>query len=78
MCCLLSTLSKQWLFLYVSFRPQKLHLPAVSENVLMENVDIFQKNGFDFLIDEDGMKRKDNLERDAKRSKIYNLLRTER
>ncbi|CAL8283710.1 unnamed protein product [Merluccius merluccius] len=33
--------------------PQKLHLTAVSENVLMENVDIFQKNGFDFLIDED-------------------------
>uniref|UniRef100_A0A8C5AQU2 PMS1 homolog 2, mismatch repair system component n=1 Tax=Gadus morhua TaxID=8049 RepID=A0A8C5AQU2_GADMO len=33
--------------------PQKLHLPAVSENVLMENVDIFQKNGFDFLIDEE-------------------------
>ncbi|KAJ3607544.1 hypothetical protein NHX12_024595 [Muraenolepis orangiensis] len=33
--------------------PQKLHLPAVSENVLMENVEIFQKNGFDFLIDEE-------------------------
>ncbi|XP_021164897.2 mismatch repair endonuclease PMS2 isoform X1 [Fundulus heteroclitus] len=34
--------------------PQKLHLTAVSENVLIENVEIFQKNGFEFLIDEDG------------------------
>ncbi|XP_017157195.1 mismatch repair endonuclease PMS2 isoform X2 [Poecilia reticulata] len=34
--------------------PQKLHLTAVSENVLLENVEIFQKNGFEFLIDEDG------------------------
>ncbi|XP_067100331.1 mismatch repair endonuclease PMS2 [Osmerus mordax] len=33
--------------------PQKLHLTAVSENVLMENLEIFRKNGFDFLIDED-------------------------
>ncbi|XP_076007978.1 mismatch repair endonuclease PMS2 [Genypterus blacodes] len=33
--------------------PQKLHLTAVSENVLMENIEIFQKNGFDFLVDED-------------------------
>ncbi|KAM4715461.1 mismatch repair endonuclease PMS2 isoform 2-T2 [Anableps anableps] len=33
--------------------PQKLHLTAVSENVLIENIEIFQKNGFDFLIDED-------------------------
>lgn len=33
--------------------PQNLHLTAVSENVLMENLEIFRKNGFDFLIDED-------------------------
>ncbi|XP_074518976.1 mismatch repair endonuclease PMS2 [Halichoeres trimaculatus] len=33
--------------------PQKLHLTAISENVLMENVEIFRKNGFEFLIDED-------------------------
>ncbi|XP_037320420.2 mismatch repair endonuclease PMS2 [Pungitius pungitius] len=33
--------------------PQKLHLPAVSENVLLENMEIFQKNGFEFLVDED-------------------------
>lgn len=36
-------------------RPQKLHLTAVSENVLIENIEIFRKNGFEFLIDEDGM-----------------------
>lgn len=35
--------------------PQKLHLTAVSENILMENIDIFRKNGFEFQIDEDGM-----------------------
>uniref|UniRef100_A0A3B3S4U8 Mismatch repair endonuclease PMS2 n=1 Tax=Paramormyrops kingsleyae TaxID=1676925 RepID=A0A3B3S4U8_9TELE len=33
--------------------PQKLHLTAVSETILMENVEIFKKNGFDFLIDEE-------------------------
>ncbi|KAG7491853.1 hypothetical protein MATL_G00007990 [Megalops atlanticus] len=33
--------------------PQKLHLPAVSETILIENLEIFRKNGFDFLIDED-------------------------
>ncbi|KAM6898873.1 mismatch repair endonuclease PMS2 isoform 1-T1 [Lycodopsis pacificus] len=33
--------------------PQKLHLTAVSENVLMENIEIFRKNGFEFLVDED-------------------------
>ncbi|XP_061823445.1 mismatch repair endonuclease PMS2 [Nerophis lumbriciformis] len=33
--------------------PQKLHLTAVNECVLMENIDIFKKNGFEFLIDED-------------------------
>uniref|UniRef100_A0A672PCL4 Mismatch repair endonuclease PMS2 n=1 Tax=Sinocyclocheilus grahami TaxID=75366 RepID=A0A672PCL4_SINGR len=33
--------------------PQSLHLPAISETVLMENLEIFRKNGFDLLIDED-------------------------
>uniref|UniRef100_A0AAZ3RBA1 Mismatch repair endonuclease PMS2 n=1 Tax=Oncorhynchus tshawytscha TaxID=74940 RepID=A0AAZ3RBA1_ONCTS len=33
--------------------PQNLNLTAVSENVLMENLEIFRKNGFDFLIDEE-------------------------
>ncbi|KAM9463079.1 mismatch repair endonuclease PMS2 [Clarias gariepinus] len=32
--------------------PQNLHLPAVSETILMENLEIFKKNGFDFFIDE--------------------------
>ncbi|KAI7797189.1 putative mismatch repair endonuclease PMS2, partial [Triplophysa rosa] len=33
--------------------PQNLHLPAISETVLIENLEIFRKNGFDFLIDEE-------------------------
>ncbi|XP_045141741.1 mismatch repair endonuclease PMS2 isoform X2 [Echinops telfairi] len=33
--------------------PQTLNLTAVNEAVLMENLDIFRKNGFDFLINED-------------------------
>ncbi|XP_019938815.1 mismatch repair endonuclease PMS2 [Paralichthys olivaceus] len=33
--------------------PQKLHLTAVSENVLLENIEIFRKNGFEFLVEED-------------------------
>ncbi|XP_054454764.1 mismatch repair endonuclease PMS2 isoform X2 [Anoplopoma fimbria] len=33
--------------------PQKLQLPAVSENVLIENIEIFRKNGFEFLVNED-------------------------
>ena len=36
------------------FRPQTLNLTAVNEAVLIENLDIFRKNGFDFVIDEDG------------------------
>ncbi|CAI5792060.1 mismatch repair endonuclease PMS2 [Podarcis lilfordi] len=33
--------------------PQNLNLTAVSESILMENLEIFRKNGFDFVIDED-------------------------
>ncbi|KAM9837120.1 mismatch repair endonuclease PMS2 [Aulostomus maculatus] len=33
--------------------PQNLHLTAVSENVLIENIEIFRKNGFEFLVNED-------------------------
>ncbi|KAK7919823.1 hypothetical protein WMY93_011107 [Mugilogobius chulae] len=33
--------------------PQSLHLTAVSENILIENIDIFRKNGFEFLINEE-------------------------
>lgn len=34
--------------------PQTLNLTAVNEAVLIENLEIFRKNGFDFIIDEDG------------------------
>jgi len=59
---LLSPVNKSSYFctFWVLFRPQKLHLTAVSENVLMENLEIFQKNGFDFLIDEDGTDQTEN------------------
>uniref|UniRef100_A0A8C6TNT0 Mismatch repair endonuclease PMS2 n=1 Tax=Neogobius melanostomus TaxID=47308 RepID=A0A8C6TNT0_9GOBI len=33
--------------------PQNLHLTAISENILIENIEIFRKNGFEFLINED-------------------------
>ncbi|XP_030631239.1 mismatch repair endonuclease PMS2 [Chanos chanos] len=33
--------------------PQNLSLTAISETILLENIEIFRKNGFDFLIDED-------------------------
>lgn len=32
--------------------PQNLHLTAVSENILIENIEIFRKNGFEFLVNE--------------------------
>ncbi|XP_041063261.1 mismatch repair endonuclease PMS2 isoform X1 [Carcharodon carcharias] len=32
--------------------PQNLHLTSVNETVLVENLDIFRKNGFDFIINE--------------------------
>uniref|UniRef100_A0A2K6DBX7 PMS1 homolog 2, mismatch repair system component n=1 Tax=Macaca nemestrina TaxID=9545 RepID=A0A2K6DBX7_MACNE len=34
--------------------PQTLNLTAVNEAVLIENLEIFRKNGFDFVIDENG------------------------
>uniref|UniRef100_A0A2K6FN84 PMS1 homolog 2, mismatch repair system component n=1 Tax=Propithecus coquereli TaxID=379532 RepID=A0A2K6FN84_PROCO len=33
-------------------RPQTLNLTAVNEAILLENLEIFRKNGFDFVIDE--------------------------
>ncbi|XP_058013566.1 mismatch repair endonuclease PMS2 isoform X2 [Ahaetulla prasina] len=33
-------------------KPRNLNLTAVSESILMDNLEIFQKNGFDFVIDE--------------------------
>lgn len=49
--------NNKWSVFYFSLyicSPQKLHLTAVSENVLIENIEIFRKNGFEFLVDEDG------------------------
>lgn len=40
--------------IFLSFRPQNLNLTAVNETVLIENLEIFRKNGFDFVINEDG------------------------
>ena len=34
--------------------PQKLELTAVNEDILIDNVDIFYKNGFEFVIDKNG------------------------
>lgn len=33
--------------------PQNLYLTAVNETILMENMDIFKKNGFEFIINEE-------------------------
>jgi len=40
--------------IFISFRPQNLNLTAVNETVLIENLEIFRKNGFDFVINENG------------------------
>lgn len=40
--------------LFLSFRPQNLNLTAANETVLIENLEIFRKNGFDFVINENG------------------------
>jgi len=36
------------------YRPQQLELTAVNEMVLMENINVFQMNGFDFHFQQDG------------------------
>ena len=35
-------------------RPQRLELTAANECILIDNLEIFHSNGFDFVIDEDG------------------------
>lgn len=42
--------------LYLS--PQQLELTAANENILMDNIEIFKKNGFDFSINSQGNKFK--------------------
>lgn len=36
------------------FRPQQLELTAVNETILLDNINIFKANGFEFVIDENG------------------------
>lgn len=36
------------------YRPQQLELTAVNEIILMENINVFQMNGFDFQFQQDG------------------------
>ena len=36
------------------FRPTELQLTPVNESILLDNVDIFQRNGFDFVVDLNG------------------------
>ena len=36
------------------FSPLNLELTASSEAILLDNLEIFKKNGFDFIIDEEG------------------------
>ena len=38
----------------VLYRPLSLELTAVNEDIVMDNVEVFRKNGFEFYIDEEG------------------------
>ena len=35
-------------------RPISLELTAVNEGIVLDNIEVFRKNGFEFAIDEDG------------------------
>lgn len=39
---------------FFGYRPQNLELTAANECLLLENLDVFHKNGFEFNIDENG------------------------
>lgn len=42
--------------------PQSLELTSSNEIILMESIEVFRKNGFDFIVDEQGNNKKtDNL-----------------
>lgn len=46
---------------YLSFKifsPQQLELTGVNEQILMDNLDVFKKNGFSFEINEDALPTK--------------------
>lgn len=36
-------------------RPRPLELTAVGENIVMDNLEVFRKNGFQFEMDHEGM-----------------------
>ena len=38
----------------VLYRPLSLELTAVNEDIVMDNVEVFRKNGFEFYIDKEG------------------------
>ena len=42
-------------FIYFCIRPMKLELTAVNEMILRDNLDIFRKNGFEFIFEDEGM-----------------------
>lgn len=42
----------------IIFSPQPLELTGVNEQILMDNLDVFKKNGFTFEINEDALPTK--------------------
>lgn len=45
-------LSKKFFFFFSIYSPQNLELSGVNEQILMDNLDVFKKNGFTFEINE--------------------------
>ena len=35
-------------------RPLSLELTAVNEDIVIDNIEVFRKNGFEFIIDKEG------------------------
>ena len=52
---LLSLSSTDFMFHSHLNRPRALELTAVGENTVMDNLEVFRKNGFQFEIDDKGM-----------------------
>ena len=36
------------------YSPVELQLPTVSQGIVLDNLEIFRKNGFDFFVQDDG------------------------
>lgn len=48
--------STEYMYAFVfCFRPQNLELTASNEIILMDNLEVFRKNGFDFIVNEHGL-----------------------